>query len=138
MGRLLASRELDEVLALTVRGGERERERTAEARIGRDRRHLLVELVQQSVFGRLPGYEDVNGAEWLCRDPAMRWVGDRPIMGAARSARPDGRFETEWLARPENPDALAALLGQWIDNVHPRRPQKNIVLDMDSRPCGRI
>jgi hypothetical protein len=35
----------------------------------------------------LPGYEDVNDAERLCRDPAMRWVvGDRAITGSAASA----------------------------------------------------
>ncbi len=64
---LLAYRELDDVLALTTSGGER----LAEARTGRNRRHLLVGL-RQSVFGRLAGYEDVNDADRLCRDPAMR------------------------------------------------------------------
>jgi hypothetical protein len=47
-------------------------------------------------FGRLAGYEDVNDAERLCRDPAMRWVvGDRAIRGTAASASQMGRFETE-------------------------------------------
>src|SRR5271169_3818087 len=78
-GGLLAYRELDDVLALTASGGER----LAEARTGRNRRHLLVGLLRQSVFGRLAGYEDVNDADRLCRDPAMRWVvGDRAIKGA--------------------------------------------------------
>jgi Transposase DDE domain group 1 len=69
-GGLLAYRELDDVLALTMSGGER----LAEARTGKNRRHLLVGLLRQSVFGRLAGYEDVNDAERLCHDPAMRWV----------------------------------------------------------------
>src|ERR1700736_1946602 len=56
---LLAYRELDDVLALTTSGGER----LAEARTGRNRRHLLVGLLRQSVFGRLAGYEDVNDAD---------------------------------------------------------------------------
>jgi hypothetical protein len=30
----------------------------------------LAGLLRQSVFGRLAGYEDVNDAERLCRDPA--------------------------------------------------------------------
>ena len=51
-GGLLAYRELDDVLALTKSGGER----LAEARTGRNRRHLLVGLLRQSVFGRLAGY----------------------------------------------------------------------------------
>jgi hypothetical protein len=128
-GGLLAYRELDEVLALTTTGGER----LAEARTGKNRRHLLVGLLRQSVFGRLAGYEDVNDAERLCHDPAMRWVvGDRAITGSAASASQMGRFETEWLARPENLATLADLPGDWIDTVHQRRPPKMIVLDMDS------
>jgi hypothetical protein len=82
---------------------------------------------------RLAGYEDVNDADRLCRDPAMRWVvGDRAITGSAASASQMGRFETEWLTRPENLAALADLPGQWIDKVHQRRPPRIVVLDMDS------
>jgi hypothetical protein len=47
------------------------------------------------MFGRLASYKDVNDAERLCRDPAMRWVvGDQAITGSAASASPVGRFET--------------------------------------------
>src|SRR5438046_8887683 len=70
-GGLLAYRELDDVLALTTSGGER----LAEARTGKNRRHLLGGLLRQSVFGRLAGYEDVNDAERLCPGPAR---GGRP------------------------------------------------------------
>src|SRR6202171_3431304 len=128
-GGLLAYRELDDVLALTTTGGEI----LADARTGKNGRHQLVGLLRQSVFGRLAGYEDVNDAERLCRDPAMRWVvGDRAITGYAASANQMGRFETKWLCRPENLAALADLPGQWIEKVHQRRPPKMIVLDMDS------
>ena len=128
-GGLLAYRELDDVLALTTSGGER----LAEARTGRNRRHLLVGLLRQSVFGRLAGYEDVNDADRLCRDPAMRWVvGGKAPMDRAASASQMGRFETEWLAGPENLAALADLPGQWIDAVHKRRQPRVVVLDMDS------
>src|ERR1700726_2929352 len=129
-GGLLAYRELDDVLALTTSGGER----LAEARTGRNRRPLLVGLLRQSVFGRLAGYEDVNDADRLCRDPAMRWVvgGKAPMDRAAASASQMGRFETEWLAGSENLAALADLPGQWIDAVHKRRQPRVVVLDMDS------
>jgi hypothetical protein len=81
----------------------------------------------------LAGYEDVNDADRLCRDPAMRWVvGDRAITGSAASASQMGRFETKWLRRAENLAALVDLPGQWIDKVHQHRPPKRIVLDMDS------
>ena len=107
--------------------------RFADARTGKNGRHRLVGLLRQSVFGRLAGYEDVNDADRLCRDPAMRWVvGDRAITGSAASASQMGRFETKWLSRPENLAALADLPGRWIDKVHTRRPPRIVVLDMDS------
>jgi len=103
-GGLLAYRELDDALALTASGGER----LAEARTGKNRRHFLVGLLRQSVFGRLAGYEDVNDADRLCRDPTMRWVvGGAAPMGRAASASQMGRFETEWLVRSDNVAALA-------------------------------
>src|SRR3981081_891988 len=129
-GGLLAYRELDDVLGLTTSGGKR----LAEGRTGKNRRHLLVGLLRQSVFGRLAGYEDVNDAERLCHDPAMRWVvGGGAPMGQAASASQMGRFETKWLRRPENLAALADLPGQWIDAVHKRRQPRVVVLVMGSR-----
>jgi hypothetical protein len=126
---LLPYRELDDALSLTDAGAET----LADARTGKNGRHRLAGLLRQSVFGRLAGYEDVNDAERLSLDPAMRWVvGGRAITGCAASASQMGRFETKWLSRPENLAALADLAGQWIDKVHQRRPPKTIVLDMDS------
>jgi hypothetical protein len=116
-GGLLVYRELDHPLGLTDAG--------ADARTGKNGRHLLIGLLRQSVFGRL--------AERLRRDPTMRWVvGGRAPMGQAASASQMGRFETEWLSRPENLAALADLPGQRIDSVHRRRPTRIVVLDMES------
>ena len=126
---LLPYRELDDAMGLSDTGGEV----LAEARTGKNGRHQLVGLLRQSVFGRLAGYEDVNDADRLCRDPAMRWVvGDRAIEGTAASASQMGRFETQWLTRSENLAALTDLPGRWIDKVHTRRPPRIVVLDMDS------
>src|SRR6188472_2949607 len=126
---LLAYRELDDALYLTDTAADA----LADVRTGKNGRHRLAGLLRQSVFGRLAGYEDVNDAERLCRDPAMRWVvGDRAVTGVAASASQMGRFETKWLCRPENLAALADLPGQWIDIVHRRRPPSIVVLDMDS------
>jgi hypothetical protein len=126
---LLAYRELDDALHLTGTAADT----LADTRTGKNGRHRLAGLLRQLVFGRLAGYEDVNDAERLRRDPAMRWVvGDRAISGSAASASQMGRFETKWLSRPENLAALADLSGQWIDKVRRRRSPKNIVLDMDS------
>src|SRR5277367_291211 len=104
-----------------------------ESRRGKNTRHMLVGLLRQSLFGRLAGYEDVNDAERLARDPAMRWiVGGHAVSRQAASASQIGRFETEWLASDTNFAALTDLCGRWIDRVHGQRPPKAIVLDMDS------
>jgi Transposase DDE domain group 1 len=65
---LLAYRELDEAIGLTVMAIDV----LADARTGRNGRHALIGLLRQSVFGRLAGYEDVNDAERLRHDSAMR------------------------------------------------------------------
>ena len=126
---LLAYRELDDAIGLTVMASDV----LADARTGKNGRHALAGLFRQSVFGRLAGYEDVNDAERLRHDPAMRWiVGGDAAHGSAASPSQMGRFETQWLAAPKNFAALADLPGQWIDLVHGRRPPRGIVLDMDS------
>jgi hypothetical protein len=126
---LLAYRELDDALGLSDMAGEM----LADARTGRNGRHALVGMLRQSVFGRLAGYEDVNDAERLRHDPAMRWiVGGKASTGCAASASQMGRFETRWLAAEKNLSALADLSGQWINRVHGRRPPRGILLDMDS------
>src|ERR687884_150278 len=118
---LLAYRELDDALHLTDTAADM----LVDARSGKNGRHRLAGLLRQAVFGRLAGYEDVNDAERLCRDPAMCWVvGDRAISGSAASASQMGRLETKWLCRPENLVALADLPGQWIDKVRQRRGLK--------------
>src|ERR1700704_4536613 len=98
-GGLLAYRELDDVLALTTSGGER----LAEARTGRNRRHLLVGLLRQSVFARLAGYEDVNDADRLCRDPAMRWAVKRRWVKLPRPARWGASRPNGWRGRKTSP-----------------------------------
>jgi DUF218 domain/Transposase DDE domain group 1 len=71
-------------------------------------------------FGRLAGYEDVNDAERLRHDPAIRWiVGGTAAHSNAASPSQMGRFETQWLAAPANLCALADLSGQWIE-LRPR------------------
>src|SRR5215813_9854349 len=121
-------RELDDVLGLTEMAGDVLAERS-----GKNGRHALAGLFRQSVFGRLTGYADVNDAERLRHDPAMRWiVGGKAAQSSAASPSQMGRFETQWLAAPKNFAALADLSGQWIDLVHGRRPPRGIVLDMDS------
>ena len=126
---LLAFRELDDALGLTELAGSV----LADNRTGQNSRHSLIAQFRQSVFGRLAGYEDVNDADRLGHDPAMRWiVGGRAVTNEAASTSQMGRFETEVLTQKANLTALADLSGQWIDAVHARRPTNVVVLDMDS------
>ena len=129
-GGLLAYRELDDALGLTtVAGGS-----LADARTGKNGRHALVGMLRQSVFGRLAGYEDVNDAVRLRHDPAMRWIiGGKAAKGTGASTSQMGRFETNWLARPENLATLTDLSGHWIDQVAKHRSRKRVVLDNRGR-----
>lgn len=126
---LLAFRELDDALGLTELAGQV----LTDSRSGKNSRHALGAQFRQSVFGRVAGYEDVNDADRLGHDAAMRWVvGGRATSATAASTSQMGRFETLVLTRQDNLDALSDLSGKWIDRVHDRRPVKVVVLDMDS------
>jgi hypothetical protein len=128
---LLAYRELDEALGLTQMGAEL----LTDSRQGSNKQHLLVPLLRQSIYSRLAGYEDVNDAERLAVDPAMRHVvGGRAALADKEAASPSGvgRFETETLSRRHNLTALMDLSGQLIDKVHRHKPLRELVLDMDS------
>lgn len=92
-------------------------------------------LSRQSIYSRLAGYEDVNDAERLRVDPAMRHVvGGRATLleKQAASTSEVGRFETETLSTKNNLTALMDLSGQWIDKVHQRKALKELVVDLDS------
>jgi hypothetical protein len=126
---LLAYRELDDALDLTVMAGQLFRE----WRTGTNTQHTVTALFRQSVFSRLAGYEDTNDAERLSVDPSMRHiVGGRAKKRNAASTSEMGRFETEVLTRSRNLHRLMDLAGEWVDKVHQRKPIDKIILDMDS------
>jgi Transposase DDE domain group 1 len=98
-GGLLAYRELDDALGLTAVAASA----LAEGRRGKNIRHRLLGLLRQAIYGRLAGYEDVNDAERLARDPAMQAVvGREGLDRPAASTSQMGRFETEWLPTEAN------------------------------------
>ncbi len=87
----------------------------ADSRTGKNGWHGVVDLLRQSVYGRLAGYEDVNDADRLGRDPAMRWiVGGRAVTGRAASTTQMGRFETQAIGELslDNPNFISYL--EWL------------------------
>ena len=69
-GGFLAYRELDDALGLTEIAGDV----FQDSRTGKNGRHGMIGQFRQALFGRLGGYDDVNDADRLGRDPAMRWI----------------------------------------------------------------
>ena len=126
---LLAYRELDEMFGLTAMAEDI----FHDARTGANVQHSMIALLRQSVYGRLAGYEDLNDADRLRVDPAMRYVvGGRAVTRHAASTSQMGRFETDLLADARNIDGLMRLSGRWIDRVNRKHPAKKLILDMDS------
>jgi hypothetical protein len=126
---LLAYRELDDALALTSAAATG----LHDTRTGQNTQHTLIALLRQSIYSRLAGYEDVNDAERLCLDPAMRIVvGGRAKDNTAASTSEMARFETETLSSMDNLKHLIDLSGHWIDQTHHHRKLTKLILDMDS------
>ena len=126
---LLAYREFDDALALTDSAAAE----LQDTRTGQNSRHSLIALLRQSIYSRLAGYEDLNDAERLRFDPAMRTVvGGRARENTVASTSEVARFETEMLTTRANLNRLMDLSGRWIDNAHRHRKLTKLVLDMDS------
>ena len=126
---LLVYRELDDVLGLT----EMVAAEFADRRTGKNTQHKLIDLLRQSIYSRLAGYEDTNDAERLSIDPAIRHlIGGRAKERQAASTSQMGRFETEILTQTGNLELLTDSSGKWVHRIHERKPPKMIILDMDS------
>lgn len=125
---LLAYRELDEAMGLFDAAPALFQDK----RTGRNIQHDIRSLLRQSVYSRLAGYEDVNDAERLSLDPAMRIVTDKKPEKNAASTNTMGRFETEILTSEDNLASIEELNRQWVRKAIGRTAEKRIILDMDS------
>jgi hypothetical protein len=127
-GGLVLVRELDERLGLS----ELIEQHLIDSR-GKNTQLPLADLLRQSVYSRLAGYEDVNDAERLSQDPTLRLIGSEKISerGAALTSRLQS-FETEVLARDENLAGLEAINRGLIAQAEAIDSSQRVVLDMDS------
>ena len=127
-GGLLLVRELDERLGF----GELIERHLTDGR-GKNTQLPLTDLVRQSVYSRLAGYDDVNDAERLSQDPAFRLIGSEKVLerGAALTSRLQS-FETELLTQPENLAGLARISRDLIAKAEVIDAAHRVVLDMDS------
>ncbi len=127
-GGLILVRELDERLGF----GELIEQHLADPR-GKNTRLPLADLLRQSVYSRLAGYEDVNDAEQLFQDPTFRLIGSEKNWnrGAALPSRLQ-TFETELLAEEGNFAGLAQLNRELIGKAEALGSPCRTVLDMDS------
>jgi hypothetical protein len=128
-GGLILVRELDERLGL----GELIERHLTDSRRGKNTQFPLADLLRQSVYSRLAGYEDVNDAERLSQDPTFRLIGSEKIWerGAALTSRLQS-FETELLAEEGNLAGLATLNRELIAKAEAVDSTQRVVLDMDS------
>jgi hypothetical protein len=127
-GGLVLVRELDERLGF----GELIVRHLADPR-GKNSQLPLADLLRQSVYSRLAGYEDLNDAERLSQDPTFRLIGSRKIWerGAALTSRWQS-FETELLTQADNLAGLAALNRELTARAETIDSPRRVVLDMDS------
>jgi len=127
-GGLILVRELDERLGF----GELIEQHLNDRR-GTNTRLPLADLLRQSAYSRLAGYEDMNDAERLSHDPTFRLIGSEKIWerGAALTSRLQ-TFETEMLAEEENFAGLARINRDLIARAEAMDSPQRVVLDMDS------
>src|SRR5450830_755501 len=128
-GGLLLVRELDERLGLSALIAEN----IVDDRRGKNTQLPLPDLLRQSIYSRLAGYEDVNDAERLSQDPTFRLIGSEKIWdrGAALPSRLHW-FETEVLSQDENLDGLGRINRELIAKAEAMDSPQRVVLDMDS------
>jgi hypothetical protein len=128
-GGLILVRELDEHLGMN----QLIEQHLTDPRRGKNTQLPLADLLRQSVYSRLAGYEDVNDAERLSQDPTFRLIGSEKTWdrGAALTSRLQS-FETELLAEPENLAGLRTINRELIAKAEAIDSPERVVLDIDS------
>jgi len=128
-GGLILVLELDERLGLE----KLIEEHLSDSRQGLIKQFTLTDLLRQSVYSRLAGYEDLNDAERLAAGPTFRLTSSKIIWdrGAALTSTLHW-FETELLTQEENLVGLMASNRVTLGQAESLDDSSRVVLDMDS------
>ena len=126
---LILVRELDERLGLE----QLITDHLSDSRHGTNTQFRVADLLRQSVYSRLAGYEDLNDAVRLSTDPTFRLIGSpkRWDRTAALTSTLHW-FETELLTREGNLVGLMALNRDMLAQTECVDHADRVVLDMDS------
>jgi hypothetical protein len=128
-GGLILVRELDERPGLE----KLIEEQLSDSRQGLNKQFTLADLLRQSVYSRLAGYEDLNDAERLAADPTFRLISSQRIWDRGAALTSTLRwFETELLTGEENLIGLMALSRERLGRAECLDSCDRVVLDMDS------
>ena len=128
-GGLVLIRELDERLGL----GKLIEKHLADSRQGSNKKFPLADLLRQSVYSRLAGYEDLNDAVRVSADPTFRLIGSKKNWdrGGALTSRRQS-FEAELLTSEENLLGLMTVNRELVAQAQAQDESERFVLDMDS------
>ena len=127
---LIVVRELDERLGMETLIAEH----LSDSRQGLNTQFSLADLLRQSVYSRLAGYEDLNDAVRVSADPTFCLIGSPKLWdrGAALTSTLHW-FETELLTQQEeNLVGLMAVNREVLAQAEMPTRADRIVLDMDS------
>jgi hypothetical protein len=104
-----------------------------DGRRGKNTQLPLPDLLRQSIYSRVAGYEDLNDSERLAQDATFRLIGSERIWdrGAALPSRLHW-FETEVLSQDENLDGLSRIDRELLAKAEAMDSPQGVVLDMDS------
>src|SRR6266849_6328100 len=126
---LLLPRALDERLGLDALI---ERYLT-DPRTGHNWQFPLPDLLRQSIYSRLAGYEDTNDAERLAEDPTFRMLASRERRDTSVALTSTLHwFDTDVLTQEQNYQGLARLNTALIQHAAARSATQRVTLDIDS------
>ena len=133
-GGLLLVRELDERLGL----GKLIEDHLTDTRQGENKKFPLADLVRQSVYSRLAGYEDLNDAVRVSADPTFRLIGSKKNWdrGGALTSRLQS-FEIGMLAGDENLIGLMAINRELVAQAEAGGRPQSYRPDRGGRATGK-